>query len=170
MRSEFKYVWSLSLFIFLISFMFLAAYPGVTRAQECSITIFKSAPEDPDQEFVFTIVQGGIPSEETLVDGDRFGRFFAGGVDFEVIEDVPQGWLLADIVCVDVFGLNIINIENGISVQCIGPNVGEGVCTFVNVLESRPIPTLSEWGMIAAAGGLMLVGVWFAIKKRRAAA
>ena len=30
------------------------------------------------------------------------------------------------------------------------------------------IPTLSEWGMIAAAAGLMMVGVFFAIRKRRA--
>ena len=30
------------------------------------------------------------------------------------------------------------------------------------------IPTLSEWGMIAAAAGLMLVGVWFAVRRRRA--
>ena len=28
------------------------------------------------------------------------------------------------------------------------------------------IPTLSEWGMIAAAAGLMLVGVFFAVRKR----
>ncbi len=30
----------------------------------------------------------------------------------------------------------------------------------------NPIPTLSEWGMIAAAAGLMLVGVFFAVRKR----
>ena len=32
------------------------------------------------------------------------------------------------------------------------------------------IPTLSEWGMISAAVGLMLVGVFFAVKRRRAQA
>jgi hypothetical protein len=31
----------------------------------------------------------------------------------------------------------------------------------------RNIPTLSEWGMIAAAAGLMLVGVFFAVRRRR---
>lgn len=30
------------------------------------------------------------------------------------------------------------------------------------------IPTLSEWGMIAAAAGLMMVGVFFAVKRKRA--
>ena len=34
--------------------------------------------------------------------------------------------------------------------------------------EPNPIPTLSEWGMIAAAGGLMLAGVYFAVRRRRA--
>ena len=32
----------------------------------------------------------------------------------------------------------------------------------------NPIPTLSEWGMIAAAGGLVLVGALFMIYRRRA--
>jgi hypothetical protein len=41
-------------------------------------------------------------------------------------------------------------------------------CTGTSSL-SRPIPTLSEWGMISAAGGLMLVGVFFAVRRKRAA-
>ncbi len=32
------------------------------------------------------------------------------------------------------------------------------------------IPTLSEWGMIAVAAGFILIGVYYAVKKRRAAA
>ncbi len=32
----------------------------------------------------------------------------------------------------------------------------------------RNIPTLSEWGMIAAGAGLMIVGVFFAVRRRRA--
>ncbi len=31
------------------------------------------------------------------------------------------------------------------------------------------IPTLSEWGMIAAAAGLLMVGVFFAVKRKRRA-
>ena len=31
----------------------------------------------------------------------------------------------------------------------------------------RAIPTLSEWGMIAAAAGLVIVGVYFAVRKRK---
>ncbi|MGH7851284.1 MAG: IPTL-CTERM sorting domain-containing protein, partial [Thermodesulfobacteriota bacterium] len=33
----------------------------------------------------------------------------------------------------------------------------------------RDIPTMNEWGMIAAAAGLGLIGVWFAARRRKAA-
>ena len=32
----------------------------------------------------------------------------------------------------------------------------------------KPIPTLSEWGLITAAAGLGLVGVFFVIRRRKA--
>ncbi|HML96657.1 MAG TPA: IPTL-CTERM sorting domain-containing protein [Thermodesulfobacteriota bacterium] len=32
------------------------------------------------------------------------------------------------------------------------------------------IPTLSEWGMIAVAAGFILIGVFYAVRKRRASA
>lgn len=34
----------------------------------------------------------------------------------------------------------------------------------------NPIPTLSEWGIITASGGLILIGVFFALKRRKAQA
>ncbi len=37
-------------------------------------------------------------------------------------------------------------------------------------LTRTPIPTLSEWGMISAAAGLGLVGVFFAMKRKKAQA
>ncbi|MGH7851413.1 MAG: hypothetical protein ACREOP_14040 [Thermodesulfobacteriota bacterium] len=36
-------------------------------------------------------------------------------------------------------------------------------------LAPRNVPTLGEWGMIAAAAGLMMVGVYYAIRRKRAA-
>lgn len=33
-----------------------------------------------------------------------------------------------------------------------------------------PIPTLSEWGIIAAAVGLGLIGVLYVVRRKRAAA
>ena len=52
----------------------------------------------------------------------------------------------------------------------------QGNATFEAVDEVRfdqrvnDIPTLSEWGMIAAAAGLGLVGVFFAVRRKRARA
>ncbi|MEW6146195.1 MAG: hypothetical protein AB1598_14375 [Thermodesulfobacteriota bacterium] len=42
--------------------------------------------------------------------------------------------------------------------------------TCAVVLRAAPttIPTLSEWGMLAAAAGLMITGVYFAVRRRRA--
>jgi len=34
-------------------------------------------------------------------------------------------------------------------------------------IELFNVPTLSEWGMVAAAAGLMLVGVFFAVRRRK---
>lgn len=41
--------------------------------------------------------------------------------------------------------------------------------TCAIVLRAAPatIPTLSEWGMIATAAGLMIVGVWFAVRHKK---
>lgn len=53
----------------------------------------------------------------------------------------------------------------------IGPGLSfqEGVLNVWFGVPSRPIPALSEWGMVAAAAGLMLAGLLFALRKRRAA-
>ena len=39
----------------------------------------------------------------------------------------------------------------------------------VVMLPQFNVPTLSEWGMIATAVGLMLAGVFFALYRKRAA-
>ncbi|HML96487.1 MAG TPA: IPTL-CTERM sorting domain-containing protein [Thermodesulfobacteriota bacterium] len=48
------------------------------------------------------------------------------------------------------------------------PNVRE--CIVEYEMEVSAIPTLSEWGMIAAAAGFALVGMFYAMRKRRASA
>lgn len=48
---------------------------------------------------------------------------------------------------------------------------GPAFCQLDNIFASgarAQIPTLSEWGMISAAAGLGLVGVFFALKRRKA--
>jgi hypothetical protein len=40
-------------------------------------------------------------------------------------------------------------------------------CTVALRMASTNIPTLSEWGMLAAAAGLMIVGVFFAVRRKK---
>jgi hypothetical protein len=54
--------------------------------------------------------------------------------------------------------------SNGVS-DVIDGLAWKGPC---GVATSNPIPTLSEWGIISAAAGLGLVGVFFALKRRKA--
>ncbi len=49
-------------------------------------------------------------------------------------------------------------------------NVGIDGLAWKGSCGPNPIPTLSEWGMISAAAGLGLIGVFFAMKRRKAQA
>lgn len=40
-------------------------------------------------------------------------------------------------------------------------------CTIALRMEPTTIPTLSEWGMLASAAVLMLIGVYFAVRRRK---
>ena len=64
---------------------------------------------------------------------------------------------------------DIVASGHGIVVTCNVPG-STALCIFNDFEATRPIPTLSEWGMIAVAAGLMIVGVFFALRRRRAAA
>jgi hypothetical protein len=67
--------------------------------------------------------------------------------------------------------LYIVDVNNG-SATLVGPN---GVDTIIDGLawkgtcpiQVSQIPTLSEWGMISAVAGLSLIGVFFAVKRRK---
>ncbi len=71
----------------------------------------------------------------------------------------------SDIDCESVPGIGITIFEDGASIEC--NSQGQTTCTFTNRRVSA-IPTLSEWGMIPAAGGLALIGVFFAVRRRKA--
>ena len=160
------------LFVLTVSaFLFIPSPGDEARAQSCSIAICKSAEGAGDTPFIF--------------DGERPGDIFnfelvANSLcillgldptnDLSVTERATEGWVLADVDC-GVSGLEITPIRGGIFVECPAPG-GSGTCTFINAPESisiRPIPTLSEWGMFAAAAGLGLAGAFYAVRRRRTA-
>lgn len=59
-----------------------------------------------------------------------------------------------------------------VSIITASQNVYQGVESVLFELgpDVNPIPTLSEWGMMAAAAGIALIGVFYALRRRKASA
>lgn len=172
MRAQTSTAFSLSLFVLAVSAFLLIPSPGdEARAQSCSIAICKSAEGAGDTPFVFDGERPGDNFNFQLVAGSECLPIGLDPTnDLSVTERPTEGWELADIDC-ETDDLVISGIRNGILVQC--PQAGGGgSCTFVNVPEGSSIaaiPTLSEWGMFAAAAGLGLAGAFYAVRRRMSA-
>ncbi len=170
MRHGFKYVFCSFLLVPVITVVFLAVSSGPAKAQDCDIFICKSAEGSENTEFHFTGTSPFGPLDFTLISvGEDSCEFFSIPLtqSLVVFEDPTPGWVLSDVECTDVIGVDILFPVGGVRLTCEGPNLGSARCTFFNVLLERPIPTLSQWGMISAAVGLGLVGVWFAMRRRK---
>ncbi|MEW6144563.1 MAG: IPTL-CTERM sorting domain-containing protein [Thermodesulfobacteriota bacterium] len=168
MRHEFKYALGVFLLVPVVSLLFLTAGPSDASAQDCDIEICKSASGDAEFNFIgeapsgpleFTLTGGGEGSCDTVVS-------IPLTQSAEVFEEPLEGWRLVDIDCSNAEGVAVGFLEDGVSLMCTGPNLGSVTCTFLNV-QTGAIPTLSEWGMISAVVGLGLVGVWFAVRRRK---
>jgi len=131
----------------------------------CSLSIAKSA-GDTGTIFSFLVDPSeGDDFEIQVASGSENGFGMASGETAVVSEIVPEGWRLTDVICESAGGFSLItDDENNVFVDCV--TTGAGVCTFTNKPVGA-IPTLSEWGMIAAGAGLVLVGVFYAWKRRR---
>lgn len=160
-------------FLFALSILFLPSFSDTAIAQPpCNVEICKIAPQLPPAEsegdlvfFPFTEIRGGSSTEFTLPANSRCtGGSYNVGESADIVEDPLEGWQLQDVDCSNSPGISTAFIENGVSVRCISQ--GFISCTFTN-LRVPAIPTLSEWGMIAVAAGLGLVGVFFALRRRR---
>ncbi len=163
-------------FILFISGLLLIPSLNDSARAQCAVLICKSAPElqeplsDGDPViFNFSATQGDIATLFNLTpNSECFGKAFSGS-DLEIVEESKPGWVLDNVECSDSALVNVTFIDNGVSLDCLGGT--EITCTFTNVRGNvTNVPTLSEWGMIAAAGGLALVGVFFAVKRRKALA
>jgi hypothetical protein len=160
-------------------FLFITAVTGVlfltsgeSRAQQgpCVVEVTKIAEGGEGLLFDFQVEVGGNIAQAQFQAGVTSPATFGQGEPVTVTELPNPGWRLADIECIAGPGISITEIEGGAIFDCLDPGEGiEGECTFVNVRDLN-VPTLSEWGMIAAAAGLALIGVFFAIKRRRAQA
>jgi exosortase sorting signal-containing protein len=167
-----KIISKCSLHIILPAVFLLPVFSGDAMAQFCSVGICKSAADSGGTEFPFAAI--GTETVEFSLLGEGEGSCtvvdFNQGQTVTVNEEFFPGWVLDDIEC-NLVGVDFVVEEDGVRMECDVPTVN-GTCVFTNVRGefSAPIPTLSEWGMIAAAAGLGLVGVFFAMRRRRALA
>ena len=161
-----RFIYSLPLFLFVLTGL-IVLHPEIGRAQPgCEVSINKvGIPGDPT---VFPFVTTGTDVDQFgLENGEGLGLVIKGGVTATIVEDLPEGWLLRNLEC-GTENVIATEIENGVQLSC-SPNGGAAICYFFNTPRTN-IPTLSEWGMIAAAAGLAIVGVFFAVRRRRAQA
>ena len=157
----------------LIAFVFsgvLLFHADSSRAQQqCTLNITKVT-EPPsgtvfsfdyidsnDKQFVFDLSNGDtqqilIPPPQTVAD---------------ITEEPVAGYVITDVTCDAEEGITVTQIDGGIEVFCESANGVTADCTITNTLRTN-VPTLSEWGMIAAAAGLGLIGVFFASRRRMA--
>lgn len=170
MSNVIKSVPGVLLLIFIVSVVLPHRAEGGIPQIGCGFTIVKEA-GGSDQIFNFLVNPStGADFEVPVTPGTDEGGFGLDvGESAEVSEIVPDGWIFQDVSCGIVGGgISVITDgSNSVFVSC--PSPGLGFCTFTNV-QTGAIPTLSEWGMIAAAAGLAIVGVFFAVRRKRAQA
>lgn len=159
-------------------FLTLSAQAGkiIIPDNECVFFIVKSTPQSESQvPFEFIRNVDGVETEITVFSN------FEGAPDFVLVgqggtlsyTELPQeGWTLEEIECFEGAGIDITKTEDSVTFECVQPGGGFSFagCEFVNRISADKIPTISEWGMISAAGGLGLIGLFFAMRKRKAQA
>lgn len=156
-----------------------------------SVTLIENAnAQGSDPICVLNIEKVSIPADNTpfdfIITGDGSGQFSLSDpgnpttfIELDdpqtvtVTEELPPGWELDKIECTELPNdcgdtpcLNItINEEtNSITAQCLDND--EGTCTFTNVKLPTNVPTLSEWGLIAMASILGIVGFMVIRRKK----
>ena len=158
-----------SLFLAVISGVFFLS-AGAAQAQ-CQAQITKVAEGGEGVRFEFLVeTMGGTGLAEFFGGQTVVVNLVNAGEQVTLTELSNPGWVLADHSCeATASGIEVTEIEDGVVFNCIQEIEGvvQAECTFVNVRATN-VPTLSEWGMIAAAAGLAIVGVFFAVRRRRA--
>ena len=163
-----RFLYSFIIFLLIMSgTLFVSTGKGNAQGPGCSIGIQKLAEPDDGTTFNFTAVTNGAKGKFSLKAGEIFDLFADETSTVIVKERVLSGWRLEDTDCMTTKDVTFTQIEDGIEIVCNSPS-GNAFCAFRNVQSDTisQIPTLSEWGLIAAAAGLGLIGVFFAVRKR----
>ena len=170
MSKLFKLNFSILLFFTaLTGALFLTA--GESRAQgPCLVQVTKVAEGGEGILFDFQVEINGQTGLAGFFGGQTVVVNVSSGEEVTLTELPNPGWVLAESSCEAVApGIEVTGIEGGVVINCQQPiaQTVQAECTFTNVRAAANIPTLSEWGMIAAAGGLALIGVFFAVRRKR---
>ena len=170
---------------FILKSLLLSVIPAVllipvlsydASAQSCSVQICKSAEDSGDTEFPFIAVDiNEVVEPFSLLgagEGSCVQTSIPQGQVLTIVEEFLPGWVPDGIIC-SLTGVDFEILDDGnvLGLLCNVPTAN-GTCTFFNVRGDivRNIPTLSEWGMISAVIGLGLIGVFFAVRRKRAQA
>ena len=139
---------------------------GIGPVEGCIITIIKEVNPPDNTPFEFDVSGTGGVFSFTLSDpSDNSVEFFIGvETSVDVTEVIPESWELVNIECSGI-GVEIAPIENGRNFTCL-KIFDMATCTFENEGPSD-VPTLSQWGLIAMAGVLGIIG--FIVMRRRKA-
>ena len=162
---------SLELITTVIFLMFVCLFFSLSDANAqdgiCGVLVRLSAPGADVFGFVF---EGDGPDghfEFTASDGQSTGGTIPEGGTVTITEAPQNGYKLAGLFCKSQPGIVITNFDGGFSVQCVDASDGDANCVIRNVLADSSIPTLSGWGMIFTAAGLGIIGLFFALRRRR---
>ena len=153
--------------VIIVLFAFSILLKADISSGDCVAIISKQAVSADGVEFPFT-TDAPEADDFVLLSGESKDILFGDSGSFVVVEEVPEFWQLDGVECGTPEGnITYETIENGIMFTCpSGMNSIE--CTFINSVIPKPvtnIPTLSQWGLIAMAGVLGIVG-FFAIRRR----
>ena len=164
---------SFVLITFLVGLGSLMLSTGQVRAGDiqvtCNIEIVKEASPADDTEFDFPVTGG--PIGFILMDPDHPAVQFGIGLgEITITETVPQGWQLDGIECsVNNDNLVVYSVNGAtVTIDCLD-SVGIIECVFTNTQRVASVPTLSQWGLIATAGILGIVG-FMVIRRRKVTA
>lgn len=152
--------------VFAVSAVYFVSTEAGKAQEDCEITTVKVA-EGSSNEFRFVGEDAGGPFEFTLTPGDPHTGFADFGEGF--VDEVPQpGWRFGGIECEPGGGMIIEATSTGWVQNCVNPQLPTSCVVFNEPVS--PVPTLSQWGMIAAAAGFVLIGAFYAIRRRMARA
>jgi len=154
-----------------------AGTPMPPMQTDCTVLVDKVEIPDNGVDFDFDLT-GDVSDNFGLFNGESTVLGFDVDDVAELRENIPEGYTLS-IECTEgvtncgvggfepCLSITLLEDGTGVSIECLDNDTGS--CTFTNTLVGKQVPTLSEWGLIAMAGILGIVG-FMVIRRRKATA